>query len=240
MAILCLYAHLWRDIVAPMLHLHEAVLKGAGNRLIADQFMITDMCETLPNIENLGQGELFQRITPYLSTEAPAIPATVENPAAVLIPIVERRRPNVLLTLRPEEMSLHAGQICFPGGRFQHEDKDFLQTALRETEEETGISPDAVAIAGFLDPYRTVTGYTVVPVVGLLREGFVLLPNPNEVDEVFEAPLAHLLDPANHERRSLERDGMTREYYAINYKERLIWGATAGMIVNFSKRLSER
>ena len=240
MAIRGLYAHQWRDFVALMLHLHDALLKGARNRLIACRIMITDMCETLPNIENLGQGELLRRIAPYLSTKAPAIPATVENPAAVLIPIVERPRPSVLLTLRPEEMSLHAGQICFPGGQFQHEDKDFLQTALRETEEETGISRDAVEVAGFLDPYRTVTGYTVVPVVGLLREEFALLPNPNEVDEIFEAPLAHLLDPANHERRSLERDGMTREYYAIHCEERLIWGATAGMIVNFSKRLSER
>jgi 8-oxo-dGTP pyrophosphatase MutT (NUDIX family) len=223
-----------------MLHLHDAVLKSAGEGLIAGRVVITDMCETLPNIENLGQGELLRRIAPYLAAAAPAIPAAVENPAAVLIPIVARRRPSVLFTLRPEEMSLHGGQICFPGGRFQHEDKDFLQTALRETEEETGISRDAIEIAGFLDPYGTVTGYTVIPVVGLLREEFLLRPNPTEVDEIFEAPLTHLLDPANHERRSLERDGMTREYYAIHYEERLIWGATAGMIVNFSKRLGER
>ncbi len=137
-------------------------------------------------------------------------------------------------------MPLHAGQICFPGGRFQDEDEDFLHTALRETEEETGISGSAIEIAGFLDPYKTVTGYTIIPVVGLLREEVALVPNRNEVEEIFEAPLAHLLDPANHERRREERNGTKREYYAIRYRERLIWGATAGMIVNFSNRLGKR
>ena len=223
-----------------MLPLRDTPLKGANSRLIAVQTMITDMCETLPNIENLRQGALLGRIGPHLSAEPPALPATAENPAAVLIPIIERHRPFVLLTLRPAGMSLHAGQICFPGGRFQREDKDLLHTALREAKEETGIPPDTVEIAGFLDPYETFTGYTVFPVVGLLREGFALVPNPKEVVEIFEVPLAHLLNPANHERRSRERNGAKREYYAIHFEDRLIWGATAGMIVNFSRRLSGR
>ncbi len=223
-----------------MLPLHDTPLKGANSRLIAVQTMITDMCETLPNIENLRRGALPGRIGPHLSAEPPALPVTAENPAAVLIPIIERRKPFVLLTLRPAGMSLHAGQICFPGGRFQREDKDLLHTAPRETKEETGIPPDAVEIAGFLDPYETFTGYTVIPVVGLLREGFALVPNPKEVIEIFEVPLAHLLNPANHERRSRERNGAKREYYAIHFEDRLIWGATAGMIVNFSRRLSGR
>ena len=223
-----------------MLPLPDPPLKGTGGGLIAARAMIADMYETLPNINDLGQGALLERIAPFLWAEAPFLPASVENRAAVLVPIIERRRPHVLLTLRPEGMSLHAGQICFPGGRFQHDDKDLLHTALREAEEETGISPDSVEVAGFLDPYETVTGYTVLPAVGLLQEGFALLPNPQEVVEVFEVPLAHLLDPANHERRNRERDGATREYYAIHFEDRLIWGATAGMIVNFSKRLGRR
>ena len=209
---------------------------SAHNSLIGHRITTVDMSETLPSIENLGQGELGERIAPYLLLEAPAGPAAVENPAAVLIAIIERPRPSVLLTLRPEEMSLHAGQICFPGGRFRLEDQDFLQTALRETKEEPGISQDAVEVVGFLDPYKTVTGYTVIPVVGLLRGEFNLVPNHNEVEEIFEAPLAHLLDPANHERRSMEHNGTVREFYAIRYEERLIWGATAAMIVNFSTR----
>ena len=223
-----------------MLPLHNTPLKSAKSGLPAERSMITDMCKTLPNIEKLGQGALLGRIAPHLSAKAPPLPSAAENPAAVLIPIVERRRPHVLLTLRPGEMSLHAGQICFPGGRFQREDKDLLHTALREAREETGISPDSVEVAGYLDPCETSTGYTVVPVVGLLREGFALLPNPKEVVEIFEVPLAYLLDPANHERRIRERDGAKREYYAIPFEGRLIWGATAGMIVNLSERLNGR
>ncbi len=213
---------------------------SAHNSLFGYWITTVDMSKTLPSFENLGQGELVERIAPHLLREAPAGPDSVENPAAVLIAIMERPRPSVLLTLRSDEMSLHAGQICFPGGRFQLEDRDFLQTALRETEEETGITQDAVEVAGFLEPYKTVTGYTVIPVVGLLRGEFNLVPNHNEVEEIFEAPLAHLLDPANHERRSMERNGNLREFYAIRYEKRLIWGATAAMIVNFSKRLRHR
>lgn len=195
---------------------------SAHNSFFGYRITTVDMFKTLPSFENLGQGELVECIAPYLLREAPAGPGSVENPAAVLIAIMERPRPSVLLTLRSGEMSLHAGQICFPGGRFQLEDRDFLQTALRETEEETGITQDAVEVAGFLEPCKTVTGYTVIPVVGLLRGEFNLAPNHNEVEEIFEAPLAHLLDPANHERRSVERNGTVRESYAIRYEERLI------------------
>jgi 8-oxo-dGTP pyrophosphatase MutT (NUDIX family) len=209
------------------------------NRFVGRRLTIVDMPKTLPSIDNLAQRELGAHIARHLLANAPVEPASVENPAAVLIPIVMGPRPGVLLTLRPEEMSLHAGQICFPGGRYQLEDRDFLQTALRETEEKTGISRDAVEVAGFLDPYKTVTGYTVIPVVGLLRGAFTLIPNRKEVDEIFEAPLSHLLEPANHERRSMEREGKVREFYAIRFEERLIWGARAAMIVNFTKRLSD-
>jgi 8-oxo-dGTP pyrophosphatase MutT (NUDIX family) len=220
-----------------MLHLEDALLKGTERLVYPPVFGTMDMAEFPPFIENLPPGTLKARIAPYLLRIAPAAPAGVENPAAVLLPIIERAKPSVLLTLRPQEMSLHAGQICFPGGRFQFGDEDFGQTALRETEEETGISPGAVESVGFLDPYKTVTGYTVIPVVGILRGNFDFVPNRREVDEIFEVPLAHLLDPANHERRTTERDGGIREFYAIRYENRLIWGATAGMIVNFSRRL---
>jgi 8-oxo-dGTP pyrophosphatase MutT (NUDIX family) len=223
-----------------MLPLRRHPLKGTEGRPPATRAIVTDMCETLPNIENLGPEALLEHIAPQLSTAVPSLPPTIENPAAVLVPIVARTRPHVLLTLRPEEMSLHAGQICFPGGRFQSGDRDLLHTALREAEEETGISPGSVEVAGYLDPYDTITGYTVIPVVGLLREGFALLPNPKEVVEIFEVPLAHLLDPANHERRSRIRNGAQREFYAIRFEDRLIWGATAGMIVNLSRRLGRR
>ena len=163
------------------------------------------------------------------------------RPAAVLMPIVERHEPSVLFTRRTEHLPSHAGQICFPGGRFDASDASLIQTALRELEEEIGLPADAVEIAGFLDSYETLnTGFTILPVVGFLREGFELSVNPEEVAEVFEAPLAYLLDPANHAIRSLERGGVMREFYAIDYGEHTIWGATAAMIVNLSERLGFR
>jgi hypothetical protein len=212
----------------------------ALNRLVIHKLAIMDMSETPPSFENLVLDELRERIAPYLLRAAPESSTTVENPAAVLIAIIKRPEPSEMLTLRLQEMSLHAGQICFLGGRFQIGDEGFLHTALRKTEKETGISQDAVELAGFLDPYKTVTGYTVILVVGLLRGQFNLVPNRNEVDEIFEAPLAHLLNPANRERRGMVRNGTIQEFYAIDYEDRLIWGATAVVIVNFSRRLRER
>jgi len=172
---------------------------------------------------------------------APSLqPRNIDNPAAVLVPIVSRPRPSVLLTLRPEGLSRHAGQICFPGGRFHATDADLLDTALRETEEEIGLSRSLIEVAGFLDPYRTGTGYTVLPVVGFLGEEFEPRPDAREVAEIFEVPLDHLLDPANHEQHRVERAGALRTFHAISYGERLIWGATAAMIVNFAERLGLR
>jgi 8-oxo-dGTP pyrophosphatase MutT (NUDIX family) len=181
------------------------------------------------------------RIRSVLRTE-PAIPtAGSSRPAAVLIPIVERARPSVLFTQRTEHLPSHAGQICFPGGRFHDEDENLLATALREMHEEIGLSPDEVEIAGFLDCYETLnTGFTILPVVGFLRENFALTVNAQEVAEVFEAPLDFLLDPKNHAVRSVERGGVLREFFAIDYGRHTIWGATAAMIVNLSERLGLR
>jgi 8-oxo-dGTP pyrophosphatase MutT (NUDIX family) len=111
-------------------------------------------------------------------------------PAAVLLPIVLRPEPTILFTRRTEHLSRHGGQVSFPGGRAQPDDLSLVETALRETQEETGITSGFVSVAGFLDPYETGTGYAILPVVGLLSEGFPLLPEPNEVAEIFEVPLA--------------------------------------------------
>ena len=163
------------------------------------------------------------------------------RPAAVLMPIVERSEPSVLFTRRTEHLPSHAGQICFPGGRYHADDKTLIQTALREMEEEIGLPPDAVEIAGFLDSYETLnTGFAILPVVGFVRSDLMLSVNPQEVAEVFEAPLAYLLDPQNHAVRSVERGGVMREFYAIDYGTHTIWGATAAMIVNLSERLGLR
>jgi 8-oxo-dGTP pyrophosphatase MutT (NUDIX family) len=159
-------------------------------------------------------------------------------PAAVLLPIVARKEPSVLFTQRTAHLSRHAGQVSFPGGRVQDDDLSLVETALRETREETGIDPRFVSVAGFLDAYETGTGYAIAPVVGMLEEGFTLLPDPNEVSEIFEVPLDFLLDPANRMRRAREWQGKRREFWAYQYGPHYIWGATAAILVNFSERLA--
>ncbi|HVZ91263.1 MAG TPA: CoA pyrophosphatase [Rhizomicrobium sp.] len=160
------------------------------------------------------------------------------QPAAVLVPIVLRSEPTVLFTERSPNLARHAGQVSFPGGQVSAGDRTLVDTALRETREETGIAQEFVTVAGFLDAYETGTGYAILPVVGLLKEGFALAPDTSEVTEVFEAPLSYLLDPANRRTEQMEWRGRLRRYYAFRYNGHYIWGATAAMLVDFGERLS--
>jgi 8-oxo-dGTP pyrophosphatase MutT (NUDIX family) len=164
-------------------------------------------------------------------------PGAGVTPAAVLVPVVERPSPTVILTLRPETMRKHPGQISFPGGRIDPDDAGPVAAALREAEEEIGLPPAAVHVIGLADRYRTVTGFEVTPVVGVVPPDLPITPQPGEVAAVFEAPLAYLLDPDNHRIREAEWRGRLRTYYEIQWGERRIWGATAAMIVNLSRRL---
>ncbi len=160
------------------------------------------------------------------------------TPAAVLFPIVLRDGgQTVLLTQRTAHLRDHAGQISFPGGRVEAHDRSPMDTALRETEEEIGLARERVEIVGFLPEYRTGTGFRVTPVVALVRPPFDLQPDPFEVAEIFEVPLAFLLDPANHQQHSLHYRGALRNYFAMPFGEYFIWGATAGMIRSLSERL---
>lgn len=159
-------------------------------------------------------------------------------PAAVLFPIVLRNDGHtVLLTERTAHLRDHAGQVSFPGGRVEADDESAVHTALRETEEEIGLAREHIDVLGFLPEYRTGTGFRVTPVVALVRPPFVLSPDPFEVAEVFEVPLAFLIDPANHERHSLHYRGALRHYFAMPWEGHFIWGATAGMIRSLSERL---
>jgi 8-oxo-dGTP pyrophosphatase MutT (NUDIX family) len=161
------------------------------------------------------------------------------RPASVLVPVVTRDDDlSVLFTKRTAHLNDHAGQISFPGGRAEPSDADAAATALRETEEETGVCADRIEVLGQLPQYVTVTGYRVTPVVGLIRAPFELHPDPFEVAEVFEVPLAFLLDPANHQRNSVVFQGHLRHYFAMPYDRYYIWGATAGMLMNFHAFLS--
>jgi 8-oxo-dGTP pyrophosphatase MutT (NUDIX family) len=160
------------------------------------------------------------------------------TPAAVLVAVVDRPDPTVILTLRPETMRKHPGQISFPGGRIDPGDDGPIAAALREAEEEIGLPPSRVEIVGIADRYRTVTGFEVTPVLGIVPPDLPLIPHPGEVAAVFEAPLFYLLDPVHQQVRTAFWRGRERTYYEIEYEGRRIWGATAAMIVNLGRRLA--
>lgn len=168
-----------------------------------------------------------------------AMPASTK-PAAVLVPLVQRDSEiTVLLTQRTDHLKDHAGQVSFPGGRVEQSDADREAAALRETEEEIGLARDRIELVGKLDIYMTRTGYEVTPIVGLVNPPFEVTPDPFEVADIFEVPLGFLMEPANQQRMSKQVDGITRHFYAMEYGERFIWGATAGMLVNLSELLTE-
>jgi 8-oxo-dGTP pyrophosphatase MutT (NUDIX family) len=164
--------------------------------------------------------------------EADAVPV----PAAVLIAVTDRREPGVILTVRHPDLRTHAGQVAFPGGRLDT-DEDPTAAALREAWEELGLEPAAVEPVAALEPYRTITGFAVTPVVGVVQPDLPLAAHEHEVDDWFEAPLAFVLDPANHQRRAMLFAGRERHYYRIDWNGQNIWGATAAMLVNLSRRL---
>ncbi|MFM9827832.1 MAG: CoA pyrophosphatase [Sphingomonas sp.] len=159
------------------------------------------------------------------------------TPAAVLIAITKRAEPGVLLTQRPASMRRHAGQVAFPGGRIDPEDESAVTAALREAEEEIGLARHHVSVIGTTDRYRTGTGFDITPVIGLVPPDLPLTPNVAEVEDWFEVPLAFLLNTANHRPASAVWQGVTRDYVEIHWKNRRIWGATAGMIVNLARRM---
>jgi 8-oxo-dGTP pyrophosphatase MutT (NUDIX family) len=157
-------------------------------------------------------------------------------PAAVLIAVTDRHAPGVLLTVRREDMRTHAGQVAFPGGRIDP-GESVISAALREAQEELGIEPAHAQVIDTLDEYRTITGFAVTPVLAVVPPDLPLQPHTGEVAAWFEAPLAHLLESANHRRESAVFRGSARHYYVIDWQGRRIWGATAAMLVNLSRRL---
>lgn len=175
------------------------------------------------------------RWQPEASEEALALRGEVLRRAAVLVPLVEREHGvTVLLTRRTEHLSSHAGQISFPGGRSEESDSSPIETALRETEEEIGLHRRHVEIIGVLPEHTTISAYRVTPVVALVQPPFDLTADPNEVAEVFEVPLAFLMDGLHHQRRTLElpQTAGRRSFYAMPYEQYFIWGATAAMLRN--------
>jgi 8-oxo-dGTP pyrophosphatase MutT (NUDIX family) len=166
------------------------------------------------------------------------LPSAMPRTAAVLVPVIEYQAgPSLLLTERATGLSSHSGQIAFPGGRMDPEDASPVETALREAEEEIGLNRGYVRPLGYLDPYLSSSNYFVLPVVAAVRPGAPLAPNPTEVAELFEVPLAFLMDEANHELHAREWRGSIRQYYAMPFGRRYIWGVTAGILRNMYERL---
>lgn len=159
------------------------------------------------------------------------------RPAAVLIPVVEREAPTVLLTKRAEHLNEHAGQISFPGGKIDPEDASPMDAALREADEEIGLKRPFIDPIGYLDVYATGFGFRILPTLARVRPGFDLTISRDEVDDVFEVPLAFLMDPVNHRLGSKEFRGMQRSFYEMPFEQRYIWGATAGMLRALYERI---
>jgi 8-oxo-dGTP pyrophosphatase MutT (NUDIX family) len=173
---------------------------------------------------------------PPIEGDLPELRARASVPAAVLIAITDRPEPGVILTVRREHMRTHAGQVAFPGGRIDP-GEDATAAALREADEELGLAADLVELIGSIEPYRTVTSYIVTPLIGVVPPDLPLYPHEHEVADWFEAPLAYLLDPANQHRRSALFEGRERHYYETMWNGRRIWGATAAIMINLSRRL---
>jgi 8-oxo-dGTP pyrophosphatase MutT (NUDIX family) len=159
------------------------------------------------------------------------------RPAAVLVPVIERPEPGVLLTLRTPDLKSHSGQIAFPGGKIDATDESPLAAALREAQEEIGLDAKFIEPIGYLDLYLTFSGFRILPLVARVDPGYRITLNPAEVADAFEVPLEFVMQPANHQRHKRDWKGIERQYYAMPFGDRYIWGVTAGILRNLYERI---
>ncbi|QNM83664.1 CoA pyrophosphatase [Sphingomonas sabuli] len=189
-----------------------------------------------PLVDRLRASLAVAPEAPPISGDLAELPAAGATPAAVLVAITDRPAPGLILTVRRDDMRTHAGQVAFPGGRIDP-GEEAIAAALREADEELGLDPARAEVIAAVDPYLTVTGFAVTPVVAVIPPDLPLAPHEREVADWFEAPLAFVLDPSNQQRQSAVFAGRERRYWQIEWEGRKIWGATAAMLVNLSRRL---
>jgi len=202
-----------------------------------DQAELRDRLAGGRSITPQGQAPAEAIAEPVASDDAQDLIEETLTPAAVLVPIVLGANPGVLLTKRTAHLTRHAGQVAFPGGRIDPGDRDAVAAALREAEEEIGLSPGQVEVLGSMPDYVTSTGFTVTPVLGLVTPGFEPAPSAAEVAAVFELPLSVLLDPSAPQRRRMEFRGRMREFWVWPHPDHYIWGATAAILVHLAHKL---
>ena len=159
------------------------------------------------------------------------------KPAAVLVPIIDRGEPTVLLTLRTAALASHAGQVAFPGGKIEPADESPVAAAMREAREETGLAPTLIEPIGYLDLYLTFSGFRILPLVARVDPAYRITLNPGEVADAFEVPLEFVMQPSNHQRHKRDWKGIERQYYAMPFGDRYIWGVTAGILRNLYERI---
>jgi 8-oxo-dGTP pyrophosphatase MutT (NUDIX family) len=187
---------------------------------------------TDPTAQGVRRGDLD--LDPALWERA-GVSAT--RPASVLVPIIDRPAPTVLLTQRTADLTSHAGQVAFPGGRIDPDDESPVAAALREAKEEVGLAPTLIEPIGYLDLYLTFSGFRILPTVARVKADFTLTLSAAEVTEAFEVPLDFLMNPENHQRRTRDWKGIPRDYYAMPFGEHYIWGVTAGILRNLYERV---
>jgi 8-oxo-dGTP pyrophosphatase MutT (NUDIX family) len=187
---------------------------------------------TDPAAQGIRRGDLD--LDPILWERA-GVSAT--RPASVLVGVIDRSEPTVLLTQRTAELTSHAGQVSFPGGKIDPNDESPVAAALREAKEEVGLAPILVEPIGYLDLYLTFSGFRILPTVARVKPDFALSLNPGEVTEAFEVPLGFLMNTANHQRKTRDWKGIEREYYAMPFENHYIWGITAGILRNLYERV---
>lgn len=226
-----------RDSIATMLKIPmalESLTPGRFRDLVRERLVANARIEPPDPTQPLGIPSDFDLNPEALADWPVDSPA---KPAAVLVPVIARSPLTVLLTRRADDLPAHAGQIAFPGGRPQPEDRDLLETALREAEEEVGLDRHRIEPLGMLETYRTGTGFAVTPILGLVAADSEIRPNPREVSQIFEVPLAFLMNSANHIIHERVLGGRARRFYAMPYGEHYIWGATAGILRHMQQRL---